>query len=245
MLSYSIVIPTKNEEKNLARLLKSIRSQKYQPEEIIVSDDSTDNTRKVAKSYGARIVQGVSNGLIGLGRNLGAETVKSEYILFLDADNELPKNFLKNFFAEFIRRKADVATPYLKSFSEKKLDKLFFYSWNKARDISSKTPALFLESGACILVKRDYFKKVNGFSKKLRIGEDFDFIRKVRFAGGKHIVIPISIKTSDRRFKDRSPKSMALLGIGLIGLVLTVVLGVKFLKKKQRKIEKMYGDTGG
>lgn len=54
----SVIIPARNEEKNLAFLLESLRAQSLQPHEIIVVDDgSQDRTRDVAAGFGVTIVQ--------------------------------------------------------------------------------------------------------------------------------------------------------------------------------------------
>ena len=53
----SVIIPARNEEKNLPRLLRSLQSQPIPPDEIIVVDDaSTDRTAAVATELGARVV---------------------------------------------------------------------------------------------------------------------------------------------------------------------------------------------
>ena len=91
----SIVIPTKNEENYLPRLLESIRSQVFSDYEVIVADAaSTDRTREVAVKFGAKVVEG---GLPGPGRNRGAEAAQGDRLLFLDADVVLPsEDFLSD-----------------------------------------------------------------------------------------------------------------------------------------------------
>ena len=54
----SIIIPARNEENNLPILLKSLKKQSLQPDEIlVVDDDSEDETATIARKYGARVVQ--------------------------------------------------------------------------------------------------------------------------------------------------------------------------------------------
>ena len=54
----SIIIPAKNEEKNLKKLLPSIASQSFQDFEIILADDySDDKTGEIARKFGARVVR--------------------------------------------------------------------------------------------------------------------------------------------------------------------------------------------
>ena len=105
----TIVIPTKNEEEFLPKLLDSIRKQTLQPAEIIVADaGSTDRTREIAKAYGAKIIEG---GMPGPGRNRGAVNAKTEFLLFLDADVELrDPEFLEKAIGEMKERKLDLAT---------------------------------------------------------------------------------------------------------------------------------------
>ena len=84
VLPVSIVIPVKNEEKNIPVILESIKKQTYKPYEVIVSDaDSKDNTRKIAKEYGARVVEG---GIPAIGRNNGFNAAQKDIVIFMDAD---------------------------------------------------------------------------------------------------------------------------------------------------------------
>ena len=54
--SVSIIITTKNEEKHIENLLRSITSQTYKNIEIILVDNySTDRTREIAKKYTNKI----------------------------------------------------------------------------------------------------------------------------------------------------------------------------------------------
>jgi glycosyltransferase involved in cell wall biosynthesis len=80
MSKISIIIPTKNEETCLPKLLDSIKSQDFPDYEIIIADaNSTDKTREIAKSYGCIVVDG---GLPAVGRNRGAEVANGEILLF-------------------------------------------------------------------------------------------------------------------------------------------------------------------
>ncbi|MFO7343182.1 MAG: glycosyltransferase, partial [Bacillaceae bacterium] len=53
----SVIIPARNEEKNLPHLLASLQKQTYKSMEIIVADDgSADRTAEIAENFGARVV---------------------------------------------------------------------------------------------------------------------------------------------------------------------------------------------
>ncbi len=86
----SIVIPTYNEQENIVQLLAQIFSasdthkQKFSYEAIVV-DDGNDNTKKLAKECGARIVQGYHKGL-GQAIIDGIIASQNEIVVVMDAD---------------------------------------------------------------------------------------------------------------------------------------------------------------
>ena len=89
--SLSIVIPTRNEEDNLPRLLQSIAVSEVRATEILVVDDaSTDNTAPIARSLGATVITSVPlpEGWTGKAWacHQGAQRAIGDHLLFLDAD---------------------------------------------------------------------------------------------------------------------------------------------------------------
>lgn len=95
--SISVVIPARDEAGNLGRLLTSLNAQSLRPGEVLVVDDqSSDGTAEVARSLGARVVDGVVPPEGWYGKpwacRQGAEAASGEVLLFLDADLELEKD---------------------------------------------------------------------------------------------------------------------------------------------------------
>lgn len=89
--SVSIIIPARNEERNLPRLLASISQLAIYPVEILVVDDgSADNSAAVAASFGARVLTSVERPEKWTGKSWacyqGACSASGELLLFLDAD---------------------------------------------------------------------------------------------------------------------------------------------------------------
>jgi glycosyltransferase involved in cell wall biosynthesis len=91
----SVCIPTFMEEKFLPNCLTSLTNQTYKNVEIIIGDyASTDRTREIALSFGAKIVDVPERG-IGLARNMAAQKAKGEIILNTDADVIFPADFIE------------------------------------------------------------------------------------------------------------------------------------------------------
>ena len=94
----SIIIPTKDEELNIGRLLNSIiTSKQYNKEtiEIIVVDNpgTTDKTRDIVDQF--PIIQLFLQGPERSSqRNYGAKMANGEYLYFVDADMEFSTNLL-------------------------------------------------------------------------------------------------------------------------------------------------------
>lgn len=85
----TVVIPCYNHAHFLSDALASARRQDYEPIEVIVVDDgSTDGCAGIAESQGARVFRQDHSGL-GAARNAGLCLASGEFVIFLDADDEL------------------------------------------------------------------------------------------------------------------------------------------------------------
>ena len=189
----SIIIISKNEEKCIERLLKSIKMQDFKDYEIILSDaQSTDKTRKIARKYGCRIVEG---GLPSKGRNAGAKASKGNLLLFLDSDVVLPKHFLKKNIEEF--KGYSCATAIYKPMSNKRIDKILYGSYNY---FARSTQKIFsLAGGFCIFCTKDVYKKIGGFDENMMMCEDHFFVNQARKYGKFGILKSVPILCDVRR----------------------------------------------
>ncbi|MGR3177765.1 MAG: glycosyltransferase [Candidatus Anammoxibacter sp.] len=217
----SIIIPTFNEETYLPKLLQSIRIQKDVDYEIIVADNnSTDNTRKIAKQYGCKIVDG---GSPARGRNNGARSSKEEILLFLDADVILDKNFLKAIINEYSRKNLGTATCLVHPLSNKIFDIILHLIANVGIKLSEKTSHP-RAAGFCILTKNSIFSEIDGFNESLVMAEDHDFVKRAKEIGTFGILSCRKIKVSVRRLEKE----------GRLGLLIKYFLvELKLAQKKE------------
>lgn len=100
---FSVVVPLYNKSYSLKRCIDSVLSQIYSSFElIVVNDGSTDNSLSVVlKLYQEEIDNGLikildqKNQGVSCARNNGVKLATSDYICFLDADDEWEHNFLQ------------------------------------------------------------------------------------------------------------------------------------------------------
>ena len=104
--NFSVIIPTRNDEKTIGETLKSLMNQDVKPREIIIVDDgSSDSTPKIIAWFKEQykiikyiridqLPKGWAPKVYALYR--GVSEAKSDLLIFLDADVELQKNCLRS-----------------------------------------------------------------------------------------------------------------------------------------------------
>ncbi|HOI18460.1 MAG TPA: glycosyltransferase [Candidatus Woesearchaeota archaeon] len=233
-IKISIVIPAKNEEKYIKRLLDSLITQTYKPFEIIVADASSkDNTIKIAKKYNAIITTG---GLPSHGRNQGAKIAKGDYIFFCDADTYLKKDFIEKCVKQIIKHNSLAGTVYnipIYGFEEKglnnpfirKYDSLIYFIHNKFLTLTQKTKNP-LVTGTFIFVKRQLFLKTSGFDESIIAFEDAEFAKRISKHAKFHAFKNPKIFVSTRRF-DKKGRILFLIYVGIRASLGRKILGEK------------------
>jgi len=89
----SVVFTTWNEEKNLKRAVDSIKD--IADEIIVVDTESTDGTVELAKKLKAKVFTHKNTSIVEPVRNFSIEKASGDWILLLDADEEVPETLAK------------------------------------------------------------------------------------------------------------------------------------------------------
>src|SRR2546423_3757367 len=99
-MQFSVIVPAYNAETTLADTLASLHDQTFPDwEAIIVDDGSTDRTAEIAASWAGqdnrfRLVR-QANGGESAARNTGISAAQHNWLLFLDADDWVSRQYLQ------------------------------------------------------------------------------------------------------------------------------------------------------
>jgi glycosyltransferase involved in cell wall biosynthesis len=141
----TIVIPAKNEVEMLPKLLESLCRQDYagmaQTRVLVADAGSTDGTVEVVLGFRDRLaVEVVKGGLPSVGRNAGAKLATTKYVLFLDADVELPEpTLLRRALWRMERRELHLATTNISCWQGGFFDDVLYAGNNLMQRVGSFT----------------------------------------------------------------------------------------------------------
>lgn len=116
----TVVITCYNYGDYLKEAIKSVLEQSYDNIKLIVIDDgSTDNSGDVARSFGDRLeyIYQDNVGLIET-RNRGIEAADGDFLVFLDADDTLEKEYVEILVAHALKNEVDIAYTDVKRFGD-------------------------------------------------------------------------------------------------------------------------------
>lgn len=110
-LKVSVVVPCYNEEGTIGQCLEALANQTVQPAEIIIVDNNcSDNTVKVAKKYpGVRVVTEEEQGLVAA-RSRGLNCATGDILARLDADSRPASNWIQTMLNVFENDQIQAAT---------------------------------------------------------------------------------------------------------------------------------------
>ena len=176
-MKISVIIPTYNRKKTLARAIRSVINQSFSPFEILIIDDgSNDGTEEWVNENFQNIKYIYQNNRgVSSARNIGIENANGDWVAFLDSDDEWLPNKLHE------QVKAIDSNPEVKFFHTneiwirngvrvnqmKKHKKYGGYIFEKCLDICRVSPS-------SVLIKKEVLDNIGVFDESLRVCEDYD-----------------------------------------------------------------------
>jgi glycosyltransferase involved in cell wall biosynthesis len=198
----TIVIPAKNDEILLPRLLMSLEEQDYplmaNTRVILADADSTDRTIPLAMKFtNSLALTVIHGGLPSVGRNRGAICADSRYILFFDADIVLPDPTLIRRAVELMKQKSlHCVTTDVFCSGGIWLDHLLYACNNLVQRLSRFHKPF--ATGMFMLLDKEEFDRIGGFDEKALFAEDYQLTRHIQ--RNRFRVIRGGIHSTNRRF---------------------------------------------
>lgn len=204
----TIVIPARNEEQVLPKLLSSLQPiQTLGTNIIVVNDQSTDSTSEIARGFNVTVIDTEPKPLDWSGKNWachqGAKLIESKfkeckYILFTDSDTEFNLHALSDTLAWSIDNKIDLlsARPFHSnpSWWEKLLGP-FYLMILFTTNAKSKSPSKdrFFSIGQFLLFQRNIYFQIGGHSRvSNQLAEDLSLAHICMQSGFKYCVAPFN-----------------------------------------------------
>ena len=177
----SVVVPVRNEKKNLATIVETLVSDSPCPSRIVLVDaGSTDGTIRIERDLAGRheVVCLIEAGGAwpGLARNLGVGATSTKWILFVDAGVEVDSGLVQNFIEA--REKRPGIRMVIGSYSC-----MADTRWREAVIVATKPSRAECHGYRgrydfmpC-LIEREFFQELGGF-RDWRAGEDLEFVSR-------------------------------------------------------------------
>jgi len=187
----SVVVTTRNEEKNIGACLDSVLNQAYPHrniETIVVDNKSTDQTVQIAKKKATVYTHGNERSEQ---RNFGARKSHGLFYLYLDADMHLDKDVIIQC-VNVLEKDRSVVAAYIPEII------VGTGYWSSVRRFERS-----FYNGTIIdcvrFVRMSAFVKVKGFDTTMTGPEDWDFDKKIRSVG-KTVVIKAPLYHNEANF---------------------------------------------
>ena len=203
----SVIIPARNEEANIARVLKSLAGQEGIQEILVVDDQSTDRTAEILAALAKEMpllrilrVDSLPEGWMGKTHALtqAARVAVGEWLLFTDADTEHFPGSLPELLERAERAGADLLSvspgQETRTWWEKSVIPLVYVhlaSLFRFADVSDPQSPAAAANGQYLLVRRSAYERSGGQGAvKAAVLEDVELARSIKAAGGKLLFLP-------------------------------------------------------
>lgn len=205
----SVVIPAYNEEENISRCLEALCNQttKMKFEVIVVNNNSTDNTSRIAQTFNDRLnLKVITQQRKGRSpaRKKGFDHVIGDLIFSTDSDCEVPNDWIEKLYNPFKDEKIVAVTGscYIDDCGSL-TNKIFNLIQPAGMRFFRIIFGHYWLSGFSFAIRKEAYKKSGGFDPHLNIQEDIDLSFKVAKVGKIKFISDTPIHFSSRRIKEK------------------------------------------
>jgi hypothetical protein len=186
----SVIVPAINEAQSIAQAMRSACAAP-DVEVIVVDGGSHDETPKIARAMGARVVSAPAGRARQM--NVGAASARGSVLLFLHADTSLPVGFQAHVYDILAQPSASAGAFHLRIAAPGRS-----FRWIERFVQFRSTVLQFPYGDQAIFVRAETFRQVGGFPD-WPIMEDYELVRRLRRIG-RIAIVPMPVTTSARRW---------------------------------------------
>jgi chlorobactene glucosyltransferase len=214
----SIIVPARNEEANIERLVRSLAAQRGVREILIVDDQSEDRTREILEAVKAEIpllrvlpIASLPEGWLGktYAASVGAQEAAGDWLLFTDADTEHLPGSLAALLELAEREGADLLSlspgQMTPTWWEKAVIPLVYVNLArlyKFEEVSDPGSAVAAANGQYLLIRRQVYERVGGHQAiRNEILEDVALAKRAKAAGGRLLFLPGAAWVQTRMYR--------------------------------------------
>jgi rSAM/selenodomain-associated transferase 2 len=205
-LSFSVIIPTFNEEKIILQQIREVK-RRIEAEIIIVDGGSTDSTLEICEKEKVRVISSPKGR--GTQCGAGAKATSSDYLVFLHADSRLPDGVSAKL-SDFFSNSENKIGAFTIKFMQRHIF-LDLITWASRFD---SVLTSFGDQG--IFIRRDFYDEVGGF-QDWPLFEDVKLFQDARKLTKVHKIYG-PVLSSSRRFQRNGVVSQLALNTWLIFL---------------------------
>jgi len=221
----SVVVATYNRADILAENIESVLNQDFDSYEVIYVDDgSTDDTADVLAEWSGRSslsFQVVLTENIGPGpaRNAGVAVARGEYVLFLDDDATVPREWVRTMVERCEAHGCDVLCGGIDAYSIEE-PVAHYLHLRMQTTLGSAVKELKAAPSGNVLIRRSAFTDVGGFSEeRLPAAEDWELSFRLREAGARIMYDP-AVAIVHRYQSEVEPALRRMRTAGAVGVYL-------------------------
>ena len=179
----SVIVPSYNEERYIGACLAAIKRQRVSGTyEIIVGDgNSKDRTQKIARDYGARVVEerfGTASG----GRHAAAKVAHGRIYAFMSSDVQPCQGWLQNIYDAFEDKKVVWAVGSVKPLEGVFVEEIGASILNFLASVLNRIGLAYV-NGDNVAARSEAYHRCGGFNPRLKTSEDTDLGMKLMHQG--------------------------------------------------------------
>ena len=189
-MKFSLLIASKNEEKDIHLAIDSSLNQDYENFEVIIIDDSTDKTKEVIAKYNnskLKIFDGDGEGCCQA-RNKGLSKCQGDIVVFLTADTRIRKNYISSLSKIYQDNSVDIVMNRSFSFNLESVYSRFIEMQYRLEEKNKKFDPLTTQGYSVRLKPALEVGGIDGGKYPYNFCRDWTLVKKMQENGCKKIV---------------------------------------------------------